>query len=535
MRRNAKRKEEIKKKNEELESLLEWKNFMDLKFSDVRKNKAMLLYTWYLGDSDLLSEAYLNADVKVFSTNRSDTRNSKTYFWSVAAMEADVKKTHSGVPKTIAKTLINILDYPDFKVMKDKVNEDTRKIESVEDEAATKRLLDIFEDNQLETLVKQQQEPMTWTMGDGVFIVLQNKEISDKPVIEFIDARNCAFEIVSNRITKVYTRKYFSDGNDSYMLLEERGTEMIEGARTAYIKSDLFRLSNETDRHIAAHVSLDTIEDTKDLKPHIGVVGMDKILAVPVLYDFEPISGRGTSMFNEKMDLFDDLDQVLSQGANAVRLSTPVEEIDESVLETDNNGQVIIPKRFDRRYISFKNKGVNTIGEAGSAITSNVPQIDFAKYSNEALAILNNIITGLISPCTIGADISRKDNAEAQREKEKQTMFTRAALIKLQTIAFKDLANIVLKFDDVGHKRKAQDYDIVVDYEEYGNPTFDAKLQALYPAFVAGAISAEKYVDELWGDSLTDDEREKEIAYLNAQKNVGMDLAEDDPFEDMTE
>lgn len=532
MSRNSKRKAKLRQQEKDNESILEWKNFMDNKFSEVRKNKAMLLYTWYLGDSDMLTEAYINADVKVFSRNRSETRNSKTYFWSVAAMEADVKKTHSGIPRVIGKTLINILDYPSFKVMTDKVNEETKVIESIEDESNTERLMDIFEENDMETLVKQQQEPMTWVMGDGVLVPYMDPSISDLPLIEFIDARNCAYEVVSGKITKVYIRKYFSQDMDSYMLLEERGTTMFEGARTAYIKSDLFKLSNNTDRQISNHVTLDSIEETKDVKPFIVVKGIDEMLAAPIIYDYEPLTERGTSMFNEKMDLFDDLDQVLSQGANAVRLSTPVETIDESMLDSTDDGQLIIPKRFDRRYLTVRGKGVNSVGENGCGITSNVPQIDFAKYSNEALSILNNIITGLISPSTIGADVSKKDNAEAQREKEKQTMFTRAALIKLQTLAFKKLGNLVLKMDDIAHNRKPNDYEIVVDYEEYGNPTFEAKLQALYPAFVAGGLSARKYVDELWGDSLTEDEKEKEIEYLEKAK-LNTTIPADDPFDYM--
>lgn len=535
MRRNKKRKARIRENEKELESLTEWRNFMDEKFNEIRKNKAMLLYTWYLGDSDLLSEAYINADIKVFSRNSSDTRNSKTYFWSVATLEADVKKTHSGIPRVIVKTLKNIIDYPEFKVMKDNVDEDTKTIIHVEDEDTTYRLNSIFEDNDMETLIKQQQEPMTWVMGDGVLVPYMDDSISDYPLIEFIDARNCAYEFTSNRITKVYIRKYFSHLMDSYMLLEERGVTLVDNARTAYVKSDLFRLSNATDRTIAAHVTLDSIPDTEKIKPFIAIKGIDEILAAPIIYDYEPISGRGTSMFNEKMDLFDDLDQCLSQGANAVRLSTPVEEIDESILETDNNGNVKIPNRFDRRYVSYKGKGVNSVGESYSPITSNVPQIDFSKYSNEALSILNNIITGLISPCTIGADVSKKDNAEAQREKEKQTMFTRSALIKIQELAFKKIGNLVLKLDDIAHNRKAQDYEIVVNYEEYGNPTFDAKLQVLYPAFVAGGISGERYVDELWGNSLTEDEKKKEIEYLMSQKQVGISIPLDDPLIDITE
>ena len=45
---------------------------------------------------------------------------------------------------------------------------------------------------------------------------------------------------------------------------------------------------------------------------------------------------------------------------------------------------------------------------------------------------LLQIMNGIISPATLGMDIAKKDNAEAQREKEKVTVFTRNKLARAE-------------------------------------------------------------------------------------------------------
>ena len=46
----------------------------------------------------------------------------------------------------------------------------------------------------------------------------------------------------------------------------------------------------------------------------------------------------------------------------------------------------------------------------------------------------------------------------------------------------------------------------------------ESQLKILGPAWVNGELSTERYVELLWGDSLNDDEKRKEIEYLNSVK-----------------
>ena len=60
-----------------------------------------------------------------------------------------------------------------------------------------------------------------------------------------------------------------------------------------------------------------------------------------------------------------------------------------------------------------------------------------------------------------------------------------------------------------------QDYDIEVKFQDIATPSFNQNLSVLGAARQAGNISNELYVDLLWGDTKTEDEKQEEIKRLN--------------------
>ena len=136
-------------------------------------------------------------------------------FWAIASDEADVKRTHSSLPGTTIKTLVRILGKPNYSISGEDDGEDIKTEE---------RLAEILKENKFFTTYKRKQVPLMLAIGDGVFTVTYNKNISNKPIIEFIDGRNCAFEWFGDICTTVYTRKYYSHNKKNYMLLEKRST-----------------------------------------------------------------------------------------------------------------------------------------------------------------------------------------------------------------------------------------------------------------------------------------------------------------------
>jgi hypothetical protein len=509
-------KSKFQRRSDDMPDLPDYKKKIDSIFDPVIRMRQEEYYIWLLGESDRLVNFYLDARKERESgSSQTEFRNSRDYFWAIASKEADVKRTHSSLPGAIVYTLNHILGKPSFSIQK--ANEEG-KLE--EDKDNQERLADILKACKFYATLKRKQVPLMLGIGDGVWTVLYNSSISKRPIIEFIDGKNCSFEWFGDICTAVNIRKFYTDSADkNYMLIERRSTN--EGKAT--IQYALYLLDN--DLKPKELVNLDRLPETRSLKdtefPYI-----DRILAVPCIFKFDHETERGKSIFAGKLDLFDDLDQNLSQASNTVRLSTPEEYYPEALSDRTADGKTKPPKRYDRRFITVPND-FDAVGENNNKIFVTQPQLNFDKYDTNALEIVHNILSGLMSPATLGIDLARKDNATAQREKEKVTFSTRDDLVDCETEILSELFNLILKVDDYIHNKPSGEYDININYPEYGSPTFDDKLNTLTPALSQGAISPERFVDELWEDSLTEDEKIAEIEYLKSQR-PGMAPMEED-------
>jgi hypothetical protein len=59
-------------------------------------------------------------------------------------------------------------------------------------------------------------------------------------------------------------------------------------------------------------------------------------------------------------------------------------------------------------------------------------------------------------------------------------------------------------------------YDVGVDFDEFANPSFENQIGILSNALMTGALSIDRYVDLLWGDSLDEQGKQAEKAYIEA-------------------
>ncbi len=488
-------------------------------FDTVMRQKQDDYLVWFSGDSDKLMKRYTESLAIKQGSARDHFKNTEDYFWATASKEKNVKCTHSSIPRTIVTTLVKLMGKPDFRVLDEEDND------VINDE---KRLNEILKESNFYDILKKRQEPLSLVVGDGAYLVSIDREISDSPIIEFIDGRNCYFEWKANRIIAVTVRRFYSHEDKGYCLFERRSTRSytVEGKikRRATIEYKLYSLKNNNTEEVNKEVPLNTIPQTSALE-NLIFNHIDTMLAIPVIYDLDTETNRGLSIFSSKLDLFDDLDQVLSQSSNTIRLSTPVEYFPEGLAESTPDGRFKAPNRFDRRYVAVPSDR-NSVGQNVNKIEMTQPDIQVDKYNSAALEILHNILSGLMSPATLGIDLARNDNAMAQREKEKVTLVTRDHLVDVQSEILTKLFNLVLKIDDFMSNPNEQvgEYTININYPEYANPTFDAKLEALVPALVSGGMSPEKYVDELWGDSLGEEERLTEIEYITSARTPAQAL-----------
>lgn len=492
---------------------------------------------WYEGRSEDLKRFYTQSLIYLPNPSADFFTTNQSYFWRVVASEPETKATHSGLPHAIIDTLISIIGKPEIKVNKKVLNEQTKNYDIEEDIVLTELLNDILKDNNFQTLIDQDQLPYMLAVGDGAFFINYDKSISDFPMIVFSDGRNIEFEYKENRIVAVKRKTYFTENNKSYMLEDRRTTALKEDERTktkkrvATIEYNLYELAN-IKGEVKVKRELKDTQTTKELK-NTSYDCIKEIIAVPTIYKLDKSAGRGKGIFVGKYDLLDDLDQNLSMSSTTTRRSAPVDYVPEELMEYDDEGNRKKFNTFERKVFVYKNDLNSATGVNQAMIETKQPILNFEQYSSQALEILHNILAGKVSPATLGIDLARDDNATAQREKEKVTIITRDDIIDFETEIIEKLCNLLLKvyFNSQENIVQAkEDYEIYVNFPEYANPSFDSKLAVLAPVFASGAMSAKQYVNELWGDSLTAEEKEEEIKKLEERQSA-YNAPDEEPYD----
>ena len=500
----------------------------------VTKMKLREYNVWYDGDGDELLNFYTRANVIDFNYEPFYMRNKKNYFWAISSSEAQIKRTHSGQPRNIVDTLVNIMPFP---------------MVGTGDDTETEGLMKIIDESGLKQAYKDEQLPLTLVEGWGCWKINWDKDVSDYPTAAYYRAENVDFVYKNKKIIGCIFKDYYTTDKKRYVLIETRrivykaaededshayagahaGTTYKEGERVLVIESELFELprSGASSDAPLKKVELSAVPELKDVPERIEIGPTDKMFAVPciLLGQTSPQGGYGRSIFTGKIDLFDDLDQALSQASNAVRLSTPIEYFNSEFLERDKNGMPKKPTSYDRKYVMVEGQRNGDGTSAGQPIQITQPNLQFAQSDAPALPLLPQPLNGPLPPAPLRIDIAKKEKAAAQREKERVTIFTRNGLIDGETEILKEVLTqltMAKEFMDTGMITKTA-YNISVKFNEFADDSFENKLDVLGKAYDMEEISADMYIEKLYGDTLSRAEKEKEKSFLEESRQARTD------------
>lgn len=493
--------------------------------SATRRMKIREYNIWYAGDSDELLNFYTRQNTIEYNYEPWFYRNKRSYYWAVSSTEEDIKRTHSGQPRNIIDTLVAVIGKPDIKAGPAEMGRDNKVNDNIDH---------MIRENNFWKMYTQVQMPLTLVEGWGCYKINWNLDVSDYPIIQYYKAENVDFIYKSNRLVACIFKDYYTDGkNKKYLLTETRSVESVPQEngtvlRNLHIIREAFEITGEDDT--LKPVKLHDVEQFKEIDKEIVIDNFNKLFAVPtIFYEDTHTENYGRSIFTGKLDLFDDLDQCLSQTANTVRRSTTVEYFNSDFLERDRKtGLPVQPKAFDRKYTMYTG-GRTSDGNANTSQPVQVtqPDVNFQQYSDQAIAILMQIVNGIMSPATLGIDISKKDNAEAQREKEKVTIFTRNMLIDTESDILKELFSQALCAYELMRTGKitVKEYDMSINYSEFADDSFENKLTVLGDAYDKKNISPKMFMDKLYGHSLSDEDYDSELEFLETNKKQN-----DNPF-----
>ena len=432
---------------------------------------------WYRGESYELSQLYKQLD-----------DNQHGFWGSVPTAGIEIRKIHTGLPKTIVNTLANVVadDLQDVKF---------------NSEADNSLWRDIAKENTFDVLVKSAISKTLYT-GDGAFKISIDTDISQLPIIEFFEADRIKLKRNRGRITEIIFKTAYSKDTNTYILYEHYGK--------GYIR---YELKNAYDKD----VELDTLEKTAGLTD-ITWDGDFMLAEYVSFYSSDKFEGRGQSIFDSKRDNFDALDEAWSQWVDALRAGRTKTYIPENLIPRNpNTGELLKPNAFDNRFIKLApSMSENNDGKIN---TESAP-IQHDSYLATYITALDLCLQGIISPSTLGIDVKKLDNAEAQREKEKATLYTRQTIVAELQRVLPVLIQSVFHAYQTLNKLPLNEVECDVTFGEYANPSFESQVETVGKAKAQGIMSIEASIDELYGDSRDDDWKKEEVARLKAEQGI---------------
>lgn len=441
------------------------------------EGQAFINDVWYRGKAHELHQLYGQIDDKL----------GNKHFWSSKpTLGMNIRKIHTGLPAMIVDVLtdISLDDLTGIKVEKRQEEWDL-----MNKEIKLKKLL--------KKAVKKALKS-----GDGAFKWSIDPEISKYPIVEFYDGARVEIEYDRGRLIAIVFKTRKKLNNKNYILRERYDINGIT-----------FKLVDKEGKE-------EDISKFPELKKYQTVVNKAKfMMAMPfMIYESEEFEGRGKSILTDKLDNFDAFDEIWSQWMLAARKGQMKEYIPDSLLPRDpKTGAIMKNNDFDVSFIQTE----SDMSENGkNEIQTTQGEIQYQALESTYITALDQCLTGIISPSTLGIDVKKLDNAEAQREKEKTTLYRRNQIVDVVDEDIKEIINITFKVYDNMRKKKPTETEAEATFGGYANPSFEAQVETVGKASTTQIMSTVAQVEELWGDTKDEEWKAEEVKRIKEEKGI---------------
>lgn len=444
------------------------------------QSHAVINRLWYWGEGTKLEQIYRQRE------NYTD----RYKFWaSKCTPGMEMRKIHTGLPGLIVRIMSGIVlaDMNEFE------------FESPKQEALW---AEIEKKNEFRKLLEKCLKEVLY-IGDGAFKIIINTKTSEYPILKWYPGDHIEIVREYGRLKEVVFKESYTYNGQQYILYEHYGR--------GYIRNKLYRGDTQVD--------VNAISATQGLKDCKFANAPDAILAVHLnVYESAKWDGRGGSIYDGKLDSFDALDEIWSQWMDALRKGRAIKYIPENIIPRDpHNGELLKTNPFDNAFMKIK-RGFSEEGEAGIEVVQ--PAIPHDSYLASYVTALDLCLQGIISPSTLGIDVKKLDNAEAQREKEKATLYTRNAIVEALQEGLPDVVTVCINAYHILLNEPVEEVKVNIPFGEYANPSFESQVETVGKARTQGIMSVERAVEELYGDSLDEHCKQEEIARLKAEQGI---------------
>lgn len=426
---------------------------------------------WYYGEPEELADFY------------KDKTGNKCIFWKSAHKSTSSRTSHFDLAKIMVDNMTNLVmnGMSEPSVSENGVNKLTEISAEIN-----------WHDIGVEVIRKQS------IYGYSAMKGVINADIQDVPIVEVYDAQSVDKTIRNGVTIELIFKDRYPDElrNELYELHQYYGF--------GYIRYKLFRIDSARGN---VEVPLTTISETSQL--------VDITFSRPIMFAEEFIvekslrfDGRGESMYASKLGIFDSLDESVSALSDEERSTIALTYIPSQLIpKSSETGNNLEPSRL-LRYIAVNG---NVGPEAKDKITVESPQFNGSERISTFTNWINSALLGIMSPSSLGFNVSRVDNAEAQREKQNATSQTRDKIIYAFQSAYGKFIEKMIQMKNVMDGDAIQDYDVKVQFSQLASPSFEEQLGAYGKGISDGAVSRQRTIEDLYAETWTLEEKEEEF------------------------
>jgi hypothetical protein len=427
-------------------------------------------YLWFLGSEDLLADFYRT---KTHNYSVIDTR-AEYYYSNVGA---NVRVIHSGLPSLISYTKARLLMSGGIELS---VYNGTK-----EDVKSTELLEAIYNDNKLDTIIKNSVTTESWGKKFA-WKISYDSETSDYPIVELYKPQNYKAVYKRDRLFELVFYNHYENNGTSYRLNETYGK--------GYITYALYQINKDGSELL---VPLTELEETAELK---DVSWKEKRI----------LAGEKT---NDKCDYdgliseFDALDETWSQMMDEIRLGRSEVYVPEMLLTN---------RTFNKFRKNYAELGNDERENGKNEITHIQPDIRPDQYAKAIAQITSNCLIAVgLSPFTVGIndEIGANASGESLTKREASSLRTRSEMIDgweefleemFMTLLF---ANTLFNGGSFNNKLELQ-----VSFGDYISPTRKDIIEETKMMIDSSIIDTEKAIDEIFGDEITEEEKIRILA-----------------------
>lgn len=109
---------------------------------------------------------------------------------------------------------------------------------------------------------------------------------------------------------------------------------------------------------------------------------------------------------------------------------------------------------------------------------------------------------------------------DAQREKEKATLYTRDAIINALQVDIPLLVETCINAYYEYIREKARDVKVTVNFGDYANPSFESQVETIGKARSGQMMSVEAAVEELYGDDKDENWKKDEVGRIKTELGI---------------